>query len=131
MGGERSGTPSGALRLAGVELYFDDLNRAGRFYRDTLGLEVTELNSGHHLKFGGATGFICLERRGSESYPSRDKAVLFFEVTDLEAAVKRIGRERFVQVEAEGRGGWAVLHDPEGHNVILLDVKARKPRRKR
>ena len=59
---------------------------------------------------------ICLERKGSESYLSRDKAVLFFEVNDINAAVAAIGRERFVWVEPT----WAVLHDPEGHNVLLL-----------
>lgn len=58
----------------------------------------------------------ALERKGSESYPSRDKAVLFFEVADLGATINAIGRERFLHTAAD----WAVLHDPEGHNVLLI-----------
>jgi len=46
----------------------------------------------------------------------KDKAVLFFEVHDLRAAVTTIGQDRLVQSES----AWAVVHDPEGHNVLLL-----------
>jgi len=49
-------------------------------------------------------------------YPSVDKAVLFFEVPDLQAAITAIGRSQVVQSAEQ----WAVLHDPEGHNVLLL-----------
>lgn len=103
-------------RWLGVELYFDDLSAAQRFYVETLGLTVSEEQSEHHVKFDSATGFICLERKGAESYPSKDKAVLFFEVPDLEAAIAEVGDDRIVQREAT----WAVLHDPEDHNVLLI-----------
>jgi predicted enzyme related to lactoylglutathione lyase len=104
------------LKFVGVELYFDDLPAARQFYITTLGLAPSEEQSGHFVKFDGERGFICLEGKGLESYPSRDKAVLFFEVADLGETIAGIGRERFLQVEP----GWAVLHDPEGHNVLLL-----------
>ncbi len=107
------------VKFAGVELYFDDLPAAKQFYTSTLGLAMSEEQSGHFVKFDGERGFICLERKGAESYPSRDKAVLFFEVADLAGAIAAIGRERFLQVEP----GWAVLHDPEGHNVLLLQTR--------
>ena len=103
-------------RFVGVELYFEDLEWAKRFYIDTLGLQVSEESPGHHAKFDCGAGFICLERKGSEPYPSRDKAVLFFEVLDLEGAVAAIGEDRVVRRE----GQWAVIHDPEGHNILLL-----------
>lgn len=106
--------------FVGVELYFDNLERAGNFYTGVLGLPISEQESGHHAKFDSRRGFLCLEKKGVESYPSKDKAVLFFEVPDLKAAVRAIGEEKLVQVE----GTWAVLHDPEGHNIILLE-KAR------
>lgn len=105
-----------SAELVGVELYFDDLEKGKRFYTETLGLQVAEEEPGHHTKFESGSGFICLERKGSESYPSKDKAVLFFEVPDLAAAIKAIGEDRIVQSEAK----WAVLHDPEGHNILLL-----------
>ncbi|HUO34508.1 MAG TPA: VOC family protein [Candidatus Acidoferrum sp.] len=107
-------------RLAGVELYFDDLRKAKDFYQETLGLKITLEEMGHHAQFDGGASFVCLERKGAESYPSLDKAVLFFEVPDLPAALATIGKERIVQSESS----WAVLHDPEGHSIFLLQ----KPR---
>jgi 4-hydroxy-2-oxoheptanedioate aldolase len=70
--------------------------------------------------FDSGSGFICLERRGIESYPSLDKAVLFFEVPDLKSAIAAIGKDRLVQSEPT----WAVLHDPEGHNIALAPENA-------
>ena len=103
-------------RFAGVELYFDDLAAARQFYVEVLGLAVAEEDSQHHVKLDTGMEFVCLERKGAEDYPSRDKAVLFFEVDDLAASIRKIGPERIVRQERH----WAVLHDPEGHNVLLL-----------
>ncbi len=114
------------LRFVGVELYFNDLVAARRFYRQTLGLKIRDEQRGHYTRFQGGAAFLCLEKKGLESYPSRDKAVVFFEVADLEAAVKAIGRQRFLHIEPQGRGrrpAWAVLHDPEGHNILLLQAR--------
>ncbi len=105
--------------FVGVELYFDDLERAKAFYRDVLGLVITGEEAGHHAQFDSNAGFICLERKGAESYPSQDKAVLFFEVADLQAAIAAIGADRIVQREST----WAILHDPEGHNILLLEKR--------
>ena len=115
MAGEKSMERERA-RFVGVELYFDDLKKAKKFYAEALGLAVSDEEEGHHAKFDSGAGFICLEKKGMESYPSKDKAVLFFEVWDLKVAIEAVGRERFVQIERE----WAVLHDPEGHNVLLM-----------
>jgi predicted enzyme related to lactoylglutathione lyase len=103
-------------RFVGVELYFQDLDRARNFYVETLGLPISAEQPGHHAQFSGEAGFVCLEKKGVENYPSKDKAVLFFEVPDLKSAVDAIGRANIVRAEAT----WAVLHDPEGHNILLL-----------
>ena len=108
--------PSIQAQFMGVELYFEDLQRAKDFYEKTLGLSLSDEQIGHHAKFDSGAGFVCLERKGSEPYPSKDKAVLFFEVADLETSIAAIGRDRLVRIEKS----WAVLHDPEGHNVLLL-----------
>jgi predicted enzyme related to lactoylglutathione lyase len=105
-----------AARFVGVELYFNDLKRARHFYTDVLGLKISDEDDTRYAKFDAGAAFVCLERKGSESYLSEDKAVLFFEVPDLKAAVSALGEERFVQREST----WAVLHDPEGHNILLL-----------
>lgn len=105
-----------SAQLVGVELYFDDLHKGKTFYTETLGLKLADEQPGHHAKFESGAAFICLEKKGAESYPSKDKAVLFFAVPDLQAAITAVGSERIVQSAT----GWAVLHDPEGHNVLLL-----------
>jgi predicted enzyme related to lactoylglutathione lyase len=107
-------------RFIGVELYFDDLERAKKFYQETLGLAVSDEQLGHYAKFDSGGSFVCLERKGGESYLSKDKAVLFFEVPNLKSAIATIGQDKLVQSEST----WAVLHDPEGHNVLLLDRAA-------
>jgi predicted enzyme related to lactoylglutathione lyase len=114
---------SSELRFSGVELYFDDVEDAKRFYSTVLGLDLSDEQPGHFAQFDGGNGFICLERKGSENYPSRDKVVLFFEVPDLDAAIARIGAKRIVgsDLGAGPRGRWAVLHDSEGHNILLLE----------
>lgn len=122
----------GKLRMVGVELYADDLETAKKFYRETLGLKLTDEAPGRFAQFDAGNGFLCVERKGSENYPSRDKAVVFFEVPDLARAMAAFGRERIVGSELAGTGNrppWAVLHDPEGHNILLLE--ARNPRRKK
>jgi predicted enzyme related to lactoylglutathione lyase len=106
-----------APRFAGVELYFEDLESAREFYQAILGLQIVDEAPGRYAKLDGGPAFVCLERKGLEKYPSRDKAVLFFEIPNLEAVVSSIGSERIVHRSA----GWAVLHDPEGHNILLIE----------
>jgi len=109
-----------------VELYFEDLPAATEFYTRVLGLQVTESQPAHHAKLATGSAFLCLERKGAEDYPSVDKAVVFLEVADLDVAVKRIGRERFLRVQTGDERRWAALRDPEGHTVLLLEVAASK-----
>jgi predicted enzyme related to lactoylglutathione lyase len=113
-------------RLVGVELYFDDLVAAKNFYEETLGLDIFGEQPGHHAQFNVGQAFLCLEERGVEDYPSRDKAVIFLEVPNVQAAVEAIGRERFVHVDRgdeSTQSPWAILHDTEGHNVLLLETR--------
>jgi catechol 2,3-dioxygenase-like lactoylglutathione lyase family enzyme len=116
---------SGDTRLAGVELYFDDLPRAKVFYRDVLGLDLVEDAGEHHAKFEVDGTFLCLEKRGVEAYPSADKAVVFFEVADVRQAVKAVGPSRVVRYDPDAASAWAVLHDPEGHNILLVQARPR------
>lgn len=115
-------------RLAGVELYFNNLPAAKQFYEEILGFQVMDEAAGHHAQFDGASTFLCVEAKGMEEYPSLDKAVIFLEVPNLRDAVEAIGEDRIVkqQASAKDRPAWAVLHDPEGHNVLLLEAAPTK-----
>ncbi len=113
-------------RLVGLELYFEDLTAAKRFYEGTLGLALSGEQSGHHAQFNAGAAFLCLEKKGVEDYPSRDKAVVFLEVPSVEAAINAIGRDRILRFEPAREGerpAWAVLQDPEGHSVLLLEAR--------
>jgi len=116
--------PPVGLRLVGVELYYDSLDRARQFYSDLLGLYPKEADQMRYTKLDGGPAFICLERKGSESYPSRDKAVLFFEVPDLEATAAMLGDERIVGrgTTRDNRLAWIAVHDPEGYNVLFMQA---------
>ena len=45
-------------RFVGVELYFENLEGAKKFYIETMGLEVSDEQAGHHAKFDSGAGFI-------------------------------------------------------------------------
>jgi catechol 2,3-dioxygenase-like lactoylglutathione lyase family enzyme len=112
------------IRLAGVELYFDNLERARRFYSKTLGLPVTEHDATHHTKLSVGEAFVCLERKGVEHYPSAHKAVVFLEVEDLRAAIKRLDAADILQHDPDAAQPWAAVRDPEGHTVTLLQARS-------
>ena len=76
------------------------------------------------MQFDSGGRSICLERKGPESCQSKDMAVLFFEVPSLTSSIAAIGEERIVHSEPT----WAVLHDPEGHNMLLLQKAAVEPK---
>ncbi len=55
--------------------------------------------------------------------------MLFFVVCDLATAVEVVGPERVVASDldpSKGRGLWAILRDPEEHNVILFEADRRE-----
>ena len=99
-----------------------------RWSKSVLGFDLLDEEAGHYTRFDSGPAFVCLERKGSEPYPSRDKAVIFLEVPDLTAAVASVGREKIVAMKAEGEGRrqpWAVVHDPEGYNVVIVEAQTR------
>ena len=110
------------IHFAGVELYFDDLSAGRRFYADVLGLLVQEDQPDHHVQLSIDDRFLCLEAKGLETYPSADKAVLFFRVPDLEAALAPIPQNSVAQIERNDSPPWAAIRDPEGHTVLLLEA---------
>ncbi len=110
------------FRLAGVELYFEDLKRAQQFYSDTLGLQLEEDRPPHHAKYGLTGGFLCLERKHAEPYPSADKAVVFIEVANLRALMAQIGAEHVVGSDVGSARPWAAVRDPEGHTVLVVQA---------
>ena len=57
-------------RFVGVELYFNNLERAKKFYVETMCLEVSDEQVGHHAKFDSGAGF-ALSGRGLSRIPRK------------------------------------------------------------
>ncbi len=112
------------LKLIGVELYSEDLGRARQFYADVLGLPLGEEDPERFAQFAPAGGFLCLERKGVEDYPSGDRAVVFFQTPDLQQLVEKVGEARFARIERDVSTPWAVLHDPDGHNILIVEGRS-------
>jgi catechol 2,3-dioxygenase-like lactoylglutathione lyase family enzyme len=59
-----------SARFVGVELYFDDLERAKKFYTETFGL-LSDDQPGHHVKFDSGAGlFAWIEKARSHIHRS-------------------------------------------------------------
>src|SRR3712207_1283358 len=73
----------------------DDLEKARRFYGETLGLEVKEIPEGLELHIAGSTPVFVYP---SENYTPPKHTVLNFPVDDIDAAVDELER-RGVRME--------------------------------
>jgi methylmalonyl-CoA/ethylmalonyl-CoA epimerase len=112
-----------------IALYVSDVDRAERFYRDTLGLRLL-------FRFGDLVFFDCAGIRlmlegGHESTGRREQFCVYFRVDGIEAAVAAL-RSRQVYFEREphlvarmpDHELWmAFLHDPDGNLLALMEEK--------
>ncbi|WP_066950589.1 VOC family protein [Streptomyces lushanensis] len=107
----------------------NDIEKAKRFYRETLGLEVSEEHGLLRLRLGGGTAVLV--------YPKPDHVpatftVLNFPVDDIEAAVDELRRrgvtfERYPGMETDEKGVFrgggpyiAWFTDPAGNVFSVL-----------
>lgn len=115
----------------------DDLEKAKRFYGDTLGLVVKEIPEGLELHIAGSTPVFVYP---SDNYTAPKHTVLNFPVDDIEAAVDELER-RGVQLEQydmpdiktdergifrdgsdSGPRAIAWFKDPAGHVLSVLQL---------
>jgi methylmalonyl-CoA/ethylmalonyl-CoA epimerase len=121
---------AGGLGAIGqIALHVSDVDRAERFYRDTLGLPLL-------FRFGNLAFFDCAGLRlmlegGHESTGKREQFCVYFRVTGIEAAVAAL-RLRQVYFEREPQlvarmpdhELWmAFMHDPDGNPLALMEEK--------
>ena len=65
------------LRLAGIELYFNDLQTARHFYEEVLGLGLTQQETERFARFDLGNGFLCLEWKGQKTILRKIKRCCF------------------------------------------------------
>jgi methylmalonyl-CoA/ethylmalonyl-CoA epimerase len=125
-----SAPAAGGLGAIGqIALHVSDVERAERFYRETLGLPLL-------FRFGNLLFFDCAGVRlmlegGRESTGRREQFCVYFRVTGIEAAVAAL-RLRQVYFEREPQlvarmpdhELWmAFMHDPDGNPLALMEEK--------
>jgi len=112
----------------------DDIQKAKKFYGETLGVKTSETNGLLQLQLGGGAKVLL--------YPKKNHApatftVLNFPVNDIEGEVERLRKKgvRFEQYEGEiktdekgiHRGGGPLIawfKDPAGNILSVLEDKA-------
>jgi catechol 2,3-dioxygenase-like lactoylglutathione lyase family enzyme len=108
-----------------VTLRVADLDRAVRFYTETLGLELTERSGGHWaavrapgLTIGLHPGGAPAPRPAAPDGPA--SPTIGLEVADLPAAVTALTARgvRFAR-RGEGAEALAFFSDPDGHGLYL------------
>ncbi len=123
-----------------VNVDVDDLDRAVRFYTAALGLRVGRRFTGGGIELVGAEVpiYMLVAHPGTPPFPGaqivRDygrhwtPVHLDFAVDDLEDAVRRAGEAGArveVPIEQHKWGRMAVLADPFGHGLCLLQFEGR------
>jgi len=121
---------AGALGPIGqIALHVSDVDRAERFYRDTLGLPL--LFSFGNLVFFDCAGVRLMLEGGHESTGRREQFCVYFRVTGIQAVVaalrlRQVYFEREPQLVAKmpDHELWmAFLHDPDGNPLALMEEK--------
>jgi len=121
-----------------VHLKVADLDRSEAFYREALGLEVTERVGGSFvfMSFGGAHHHVALQ--GHQDAPAIDPAALGLYHFAVEVADERELAGAIDRIQGAGIGFTAVDHgisksvyfsDPDGHGVeVYCDTRESRHR---
>ena len=113
-----------------IALHVSDIDRAERFYRDTLGLPLL-FRFGNLVFFDCAGGVRLMLEGGHESTGRREQFCVYFRVSGIEAVVaalrlRQVYFEREPQLVAKmpDHELWmAFMHDPDGNLLALMEEK--------
>jgi predicted enzyme related to lactoylglutathione lyase len=109
--------------LEGVVLYSRDLDRARTFYRDVLGLPIL-LEEPHVLHFDAGSVRVAIHQYPTEGAREAPEGFLVFAVDNLDVAyadLKGRGAEFLGPPANRPYGRVAYVHDPEGHEIGLIE----------
>ena len=110
-------------RLNLVVLRVADLERSAAFYR-TLGLTFTKHahGSGPEHYASEADGFVFELYPATAKQPATASARIGFAVVDVDATLAAVAGSSVVTPAADSPWGrWAVVADPDGHRVELVE----------
>lgn len=123
-------TQTGLLkRVSLIIIHVADLTRSVQFYRDQLGLTLT-VETSEWAEFRVGEDRLALEADGGANPPRPPTAAgrvsISFEVDDVVEAheILRAAGVSFARPPAEQEFGMlAVLNDPDGHEIMLLEPR--------
>lgn len=124
----------GKTRIGNICYYVNDIARTEAFYRDVLGLEVTNMGddgSGNDWLLAGTAGGLELIFFKLESRPGNTPIVVF-DLSDggIDTIVSALAEKgtTIVTPVSEAPGGWsAEFADPDGHVLSMYQTED-KPR---
>ena len=120
---------SGLGVIGQIALHVSDVDRAERFYRDTLGLPP--LFRFGNLVFLDCAGVRLMLEGGHESTGRREQFCVYFRISQIKAVVaalraRQVYFERDPQLVARmpDHELWmAFMHDPDGNLLALMEEK--------
>lgn len=120
---------SGAAKFEQVAITTSDLDRAIRFYRDTVGLPLLfETNGMAFFDVGGVRLMIAADEDRREIL--RPQSILYFHVADFDASLarlsatpaKRVGPVETVQSTSHGDLKLQQFEDPDGNALAVMGL---------
>lgn len=112
-------------RYAFVAVTSPDLGAARRFWVDQLGCAITEDRPGEFFIVDAGGRRLCIDRPdGRVHRAGGSDPTIGLKVESVDAALDALaahGWEGRPQTVQAGSGRYAVIHDPDGHAVILTE----------
>lgn len=113
----------GKLTMEGIVLYSQDLDKAKAFYGDLLGLPIL-LEEAHVIHFDAGSVRLAIHRYPTGGSSESREGFVVFGVESLAKTYEDLRRRgaSFLGPPADRPyGRVAYLHDPEGHEIGLLE----------
>lgn len=114
-------------KLGLVMIVVKDMARSVAFYRDVLGLRQLFVQD-NWSQFDAGTILIGLHPEGDEVKvgPTSGCTIGIYvdDITKAVAEVKRRGGHFAVEPRSEPFGRWALLNDPDGYNIQIIELKS-------
>jgi lactoylglutathione lyase len=114
-------------KLGLLMIVVKDMDRSVAFYRDVVGMELL-FHQSNWSQFDGGNILLGLHPEGEEVKVGPTSGCTFaFYVDDIVKAVseiKRRGGHISVEPRVEPFGHWALLNDPDGYNIQIVELKS-------
>jgi len=120
-------TADAAAPLRGLDhVYYwvTDMDRAIRFYRDALGLDLLRRDGDEWAEFETGSARLALHARGQGHAAGAGGATAVFQVDDLDAAKSTLGSRGVSfghEAEVKGFARFASFNDPDGNTLQVIE----------